>query len=68
VDEPKAARPLIPAGYGVPADAYEEKYDYRVTPELGTVFAFRPRSAYTWREADFPRSASRWIFRSNAST
>jgi len=44
------------------ADAYEAKYAYRVTPELGAVYAFRPRSAYTWRESDFPKSAARWLF------
>jgi hypothetical protein len=44
------------------AAVYEAKYAYRVTPELGAVYVFRPRSAYTWREADFPRSAARWLF------
>jgi hypothetical protein len=46
------------------ADAYEAKYAYRVTPELGAVFAFKPHSAYTWREVDFPKSAVRWLFES----
>jgi hypothetical protein len=50
------------------ADAYEQKYAYRVTPELGAVYEFRPRAAYTWRERDFPKSAARWVFRSTSST
>jgi len=50
------------------ADAYEEKYAYRPTPDLGAIYVFRPRSAYTWREGDFPKSAARWVFRASAST
>ena len=50
------------------ADVYEKKYAYRVTPELGVVYVFRPGSAYTWRERDFPKSAVRWVFTSTSST
>jgi general stress protein 26 len=44
---------------------YEQKYGYRFDPdavESSPVFAFLPRSAYTWREADFPQSVARWLF------
>ncbi|HYZ76438.1 MAG TPA: pyridoxamine 5'-phosphate oxidase family protein [Gaiellaceae bacterium] len=46
------------------ADAYEAKYDYRPDPddEGGAVYVLRPRLAQTWRESDYTRSATRWIF------
>src|SRR5207249_9612995 len=50
------------------ADVYEEKYAYRPAADLGAVYVFRPRSAYTWHESDFPNSAARWVFRASAST
>jgi PPOX class probable F420-dependent enzyme len=50
------------------ADVYEQKYAYRPTADLGAVYVFRPRSAYTWHESDFPKSAARWVFRASAST
>jgi hypothetical protein len=43
------------------ADAYEAKYGLR-PPGDSPVFVIRPSSAYTWRESDFQRSATRWIF------
>jgi PPOX class probable F420-dependent enzyme len=46
------------------ADAYEAKYAFRPDPgEAGSVtYALRPRVAQTWREADYPLTAARWIF------
>lgn len=44
------------------AEAYEAKYAFR--PEPGPtqgVYALRPRRVLAWREADFPRSATRWV-------
>jgi Pyridoxamine 5'-phosphate oxidase len=43
------------------ADLYEAKYDYRPGGE-GDWYALRPRVAYAWREADFPRSVTRFSF------
>jgi PPOX class probable F420-dependent enzyme len=46
-------------------EAYEKKYAYR--PELEDenqgIFVLRPHVAQTWTESDFPRSATRWLFR-----
>jgi len=46
------------------ADAYEQKYSYRVEPGTGEhgIYMLRPRVAQTWTEQDFPRSATRWVF------
>lgn len=47
---------------GAFVDAYEAKYAFR--PEPGPtqgVYALRPRVVLAWREADFPRSATRWV-------
>jgi Pyridoxamine 5'-phosphate oxidase len=45
------------------ADAYEAKYDFRPDPDKGgAVYVLRPRLAQTWRESDYTRSATRWIF------
>jgi general stress protein 26 len=43
------------------AAAYLEKYGVRVEPVPGFL-ALRPRVAFTWREHDFPQSATRWRF------
>jgi hypothetical protein len=43
------------------ADLYEAKYGMR-PPLDSPLFTVRPRSAYTWRERDFPHSATRWSF------
>lgn len=47
------------------AGAYEAKYGFRpeVDPAAPDVYAVRPRTAFAWREQDFPRSATRWRFR-----
>ena len=46
------------------ADAYEAKYRFR--PRTGNpaqvVYRLRPRTALSWREGDFPKSATRWRF------
>ena len=45
-------------------DGYEAKYGYRIEPgerAMGT-WSVRPRVAFSWREADFPDSATRWRF------
>jgi PPOX class probable F420-dependent enzyme len=45
------------------SEAYFEKYGWRVEPGPGFgIYALRPRVAFTWREADFPQSATRWRF------
>jgi Pyridoxamine 5'-phosphate oxidase len=48
------------------SDAYFDKYGWRVEPGPGFgIYALRPRVAFTWREADFPQSATRWRFGSD---
>ena len=44
------------------ADAYEAKYAFRPEPSSGVWYELHPRSAQSWREADFPRTATRWTF------
>jgi hypothetical protein len=45
------------------ADAYSGKYDLRPEPDPDNVWlALRPRSAQTWLERDFARTATRWTF------
>ena len=51
----------LPAGF---AAAYGAKYDFELdvsNPAYG-FYALAPRVALTWREADFPTSATRWTF------
>ncbi len=44
------------------ADAYQAKYDVRPDPGPAQgVYTLRPRVVLAWREADFPRSATRWV-------
>jgi nitroimidazol reductase NimA-like FMN-containing flavoprotein (pyridoxamine 5'-phosphate oxidase superfamily) len=42
------------------ADAYERKYDHR--PQAPEFLRLRPRRAMAWREADFPKTATRFDF------
>jgi len=45
-------------------DEYEAKYGYRIDPgerAMG-IYSVRPRVVFSWREADFPESATRWRF------
>jgi len=42
-------------------DAYEAKYDYRPSAGDGW-YRVLPRRALAWREADYPRSATRFDF------
>jgi len=44
--------------------AYLAKYAMRLTDAPGDliVFAVSPRTAFAWREKDFPKSATRWSF------
>lgn len=44
------------------ADAYEEKYAFRPEPGSGLWLRVRPRVAYVWLEADYPRTATRFAF------
>jgi PPOX class probable F420-dependent enzyme len=46
------------------ADAYEKKYQWRLQgSKPGEVtYRVRPRVAFTWRERDFPQTATRWFF------
>lgn len=48
---------------------YADKYAVTVEPGDGIgIFAVRPAVVLAWREADFPRSASRWTARPEAQT
>ncbi|MEX2431003.1 MAG: pyridoxamine 5'-phosphate oxidase family protein [Dehalococcoidia bacterium] len=46
------------------ADAYEAKYQFRPEPGVPSmgVYRLRHRTAYAWREQNFPTSATRWRF------
>jgi PPOX class probable F420-dependent enzyme len=46
------------------ADAYEAKYAVRPSDDgtSGPVYRLRPERAYTWLEADYPKTATRWVF------
>jgi PPOX class probable F420-dependent enzyme len=46
------------------ADAYERKYGFRpdITGVSTPVYQVQPRTAFAWRETDFPKSATRWKF------
>jgi hypothetical protein len=46
------------------ADAYEAKYAVRPSDDGtgGPVYRLRPERAYTWLEADYPKTATRWVF------
>ena len=47
------------------ADAYGAKYDYRpdpADPDAGAWYRVRPASALAWREAEYPRTATRFVF------
>lgn len=50
--------------FGVFLDAYDEKYGVR--PDLAAldavVYGVTPRTALTWTEADYPHTATRWLF------
>ena len=45
-------------------DAFEAKYGMRVSTIPGDVviFGMRPRVAFAWREKDFNKVATRWVF------
>jgi hypothetical protein len=49
-------------------DAYDAKYQFRPNPNDGTslVYAVRPRVAFTWGEADFVESATKWTWPDHA--
>jgi hypothetical protein len=42
-------------------DAYEAKYDHRLDDDE-IVYALRPRTCLSWTEADYPGTATRWVF------
>lgn len=45
------------------ADAYDAKYSHRPNPDdRDPFYVLRPQVAHTWRESDYPRTATRWIF------
>jgi PPOX class probable F420-dependent enzyme len=46
------------------ADAYAAKYDWRIEPgdEAMPGYELVPRVAFAWREREFPRSATRYVF------
>jgi PPOX class probable F420-dependent enzyme len=46
------------------ADAYEAKYAIRPSDNGsgGPVYCVRPERAYSWLEADYPNTATRWLF------
>jgi hypothetical protein len=41
-------------------DAYERKYDLR--PDMDVAYGLRPRTCLSWLEADYPETATRWVF------
>jgi hypothetical protein len=41
-------------------EAYAAKYDHRL--ELESAYALHPRTCLSWTEADFPSTATRWVF------
>jgi hypothetical protein len=45
-------------------DVYEEKYGFRIERGVPAqeIYLLRPRVAFSWRESDFPQSATRWTF------
>jgi PPOX class probable F420-dependent enzyme len=59
-----AAEPHDPAALEAFIDAYERKYGYRIETGDRTMGIHRlpPSSVVAWREADFPGSATRWVF------
>jgi hypothetical protein len=53
----------LPAGIAdALADAYERKYDWKVTVSGSGWYAVRPLRAYAWTETDFPVTATRFDF------
>lgn len=46
------------------ADAYQAKYNFRPSIDNPStpVFALRPRTVLSWTEADYPGTATRWVF------
>jgi len=46
------------------ADAYEPKYGMRpdAAEAAAPFYRVRPRAAQTWLEADYPHTATRWVF------
>ena len=43
---------------------YNRKYDLalELDPESTATFTLLPKRAFAWREADFPQTATRWVF------
>lgn len=58
------AEPHDPASLEAFIDDYERKYGYRIETGDRTMGIHRlaPRVVLAWREADFTRSATRWLF------
>jgi hypothetical protein len=40
--------------------AYDAKYDHKL--DLDSAYGLRPRSCLSWTEADYPNTATRWVF------
>jgi hypothetical protein len=40
--------------------AYKDKYDHQL--DVPAAFALRPRTCLSWLEADYPTTATRWVF------
>lgn len=50
-------------------EAYEVKYGIRLEPDPSfAYFKLRPRTALSWLESDFPRTATRWRFEGRNGT
>jgi hypothetical protein len=41
-------------------EAYDAKYEHRL--DLDSAYSLRPRTCLSWTEADFPSTATRWVF------
>lgn len=41
---------------------YFKKYGWELDPEMGPIFAVKPRAAFAFVEAEFQQAATRWLF------
>lgn len=51
--------------YKTAATAYEKKYDFQLTPDIGDIYVVTPAKAFAFIEAaeDFGETATRWVWR-----
>jgi hypothetical protein len=59
------AKKVRPASVpGPAARAYKSKYEWKLDPSLGPIYAVRPRAAFAFidRPDEFTDTATRWVF------